>query len=160
MSFSMKTTISKPVRYKNYLDIAKHKLKNIEIEVGIFENKYVAPNLTLFDLAQIHEYGTATIPERPFLRTMFTDKRRYMPTIDSQLKKYMSFNITMKEMSENIGKKFVEQTKKTIDKHIPPPLQPATVEQKQRKGYSQPFKPLYATGLLYNSIDFRTKRTK
>lgn len=100
-------------------------------------------------LAGIHEYGTATIPARPFQAQAF-DKN--LSKINAMVKKEVSAVIdgdrTIRQSLQNIGVFHKGNIQAIFDGGSFAPNKPATVK---AKGSS---KPLIDTGQLRQSVDF------
>ena len=103
------------------------------------------------------EFGTATIPARPFLGTTFEDHQDeiiklaasiFALATEGRLDPLAAFDL--------LGTQVADMVKATIRRSHPswPPLDPKTVA---RKGSD---KPLVDTGQLVNSIRHRVERTR
>jgi len=127
--------------------------------------------LTNVALAVYHEFGTATIPERSFVRSTFDAKKeQYVALLRKLLPAVYEGKTTPKAVLEIAGYKAEWDMKNAIVKGpgIPPPLAPATIKAKMRqgawntkgraakaaKGQAQdPPRPLVDTGHLWRAID-------
>jgi phage gpG-like protein len=101
------------------------------------------------ELGVIHEFGTATIPARPFLfPTMHHHRGDYKALIAQGLKQVYRQKMTTRKLLELLGLKASSDVKQTIADFVLPPLAPAT---EKRKGSSLPLKD---TGQLLASISY------
>jgi phage gpG-like protein len=103
--------------------------------------------LTNAQLAAIHEFGTATVPERSFIRaTIEAHGREYERILGAEAAKIIAGRSTVERSLTLLGMRVEGDMKATIEAGIPPPLAPVTVA---AKGSSQ---PLIDSGQLRNSI--------
>lgn len=128
--------------------------------------------LTVADVAVFNEFGTATIPERGFMRAAAAE---LVPVIGDMgpklLSKFIEGTITLDAALDRIGLKAVSVIKRTIRDWTDPPNAPSTIRAKARKsgrlkidaaaGKGQEAEalaafnnPLEDTGQLRNSIDY------
>lgn len=126
------------------------KLGKMKLEVGVLGNAPRHPSgLNVADIATFNEFGTSSIPARPFIRSTFdenTEKyQRWAQKSVSLIGAGMSAN--------NVAKRMGEMIKSDIQRKIVaikmPPNSAATI---QRKGSSN---PLIDTGRMRQSIDYR-----
>lgn len=117
---------------------------------AVHENEH-GDEITLVELAAVHEFGTATVPERSFIRRTFEEKKAELARIIKTLAgKVVKGTLTEDKALELLGQWAAAEVKKTITQHdIPPPLADETVA---RKGSS---KPLVDTGQLLNAITYQ-----
>lgn len=102
--------------------------------------------------ATFNEFGTSTIPERPFMRTTVADKGQEWPRALAQdLKNVVDDKMTKRQALERQGERTVRDIKATIRGGGFEPNAPSTVKQ---KGSSR---PLIETGEMVSSIDFVVK---
>ena len=126
------------------------------IEVGILQGdksskKYDGTSpATVLEVANFQEFGTNTIPARPFVSGWF-DKQSHLltPTIAALAAKVVKGELTPSQYVKALGNLAVGGIQKYISQGIPPALAASTVK---RKGSST---PLIDTGLLRSSITFR-----
>lgn len=141
-----------------------------KVEIGVLGPKNIKK------IGVYHELGTNTIPPRAFVRPVMQDMGRAVTEAATEklmeiakadweaksraqkgrldvppLSKYK----IRKELKRMVGKPLQKEMKARILRRIPPPLQPATIAGKKRKGYRLPTTPLYATGKLFNAIKYR-----
>jgi len=134
------------------------KLADAKVRVGVLEGgddevESEYGDLTIVELATIHEYGApeANIPERSFLRKTFTDDRGRAETAEFQAepaKQVIEGKLGAKTALKRIGAWGAAKVRERIREGIDPPLRPATI---QRKGSST---PLVDTGHLQASVSW------
>lgn len=108
------------------------------------------------DLAFIHEFGTAKIPERSHFRAAFDENRDKLSRLTKKLQaQVFKGNMTMKQALAIIGEQQIINIKKKIRSGIPPPLSPVTIA--RRKGKKGKATPLIDTGEYINSITAEVK---
>jgi hypothetical protein len=135
--------------------------KNAYVKVGVLASaggdKEVSKGLTLLELAAIHEFGSpaANIPERSFIRRTFSESEG-RETLNKMLERIargiLADNLTAAQGLETLGLWAANAIKMRIKSKIPPPLQPATIKEKLKKGHAGGSTPLVATGQLIDSI--------
>jgi hypothetical protein len=107
------------------------------------------------ELATVHEFGTATVPERSFIRSTYEAHRDEMVLLMARLVPALyAQKITVQQLLGLVGAKFAAEIKNTIRASIPPPLSPVTIAE---KGSSL---PLVDTGQLINSISWVVEKAK
>jgi len=111
--------------------------------------------LSVIAVAVFNEFGTETIPERPFIRTTARKKRKEVQQFEKQLigmvlRSKGSFG--MKRVLNGIGLKFQTLIQKGFREEAWKPNSPKTVS---RKGSSQ---PLIDTGQLRQSISYKVEK--
>lgn len=104
--------------------------------------------LTMAELGAVHEYGTARVPQRSFLRgAIDEDPQRWTNELKKQLQRVAHEGANPKQamrvVAEMLRKRIIER----IDDHIDPPLADSTIA---RKGGETT--PLVETGALRGSI--------
>ena len=81
--------------------------------------------------AIFNEFGTRTIPERPFMRNAINGNRSvYRNMIRRYSKPILRGQMTERQALELIGAKAVGDIQESIRSNTPPPNAPATVERK------------------------------
>lgn len=113
-----------------------------------------AGGVNLATVAEAHEFGTVTIPQRSFLRS----------TGDAEGKKWLrAFGAAIRAYAEGSGRGFerrirvlgnvaVSDVRNTIRRRIAPPLAAVTVARRRKGRGSGEDVPLIDTGQLVNSI--------
>ena len=103
------------------------------------------------DLAFIHEFGSAKVPERSFLRSTFDEKRSSMIKFTKEVQAgVFRGQLTIKSALQLLGEKMILDTKNKIRSGIAPPLAASTI--RRRKGKKGNETPLIDTAQLINSI--------
>lgn len=105
--------------------------------------------LHVAEVAAANEFGTDTIPERPFMR--LSDKK-IRADVDKMAPKLLghivSGRMNVSKMLDLIGLKAVARIKETIQGSVPPPNAPRTIA---RKGSST---TLVDTSQMYQSVNY------
>lgn len=129
------------------------------------EDEDDATGLTNVDLAVIQEFGTESIPPRPFVNGTFAlHQREYVQRLRELLPKVYAQRISIAFMMEVVGQQMASDMRNRISLGDPPftPNAPATIKAKLRKGQwnrkgkaqaaGQGPMPLIDTGRLRNAI--------
>lgn len=102
-------------------------------------------------IAQWHEFGTTTIPERSFIRSTIDKRRVELGQFCAALGgRVVDGHVTPAAALEAIGLKASSMMRDTIRARIPPPLADATLLRKGGKHV-----PLIDTGALLNAITYK-----
>lgn len=127
------------------------KAKGLTLSVGVHDSEGVASegNLTVADVATIHEFGTGTIPQRSFIREWADEKISENEALIKAVGEKVIKGLDVRVGLDRLGLKFVGSIQGRISQGIPPPNAPSTVA---RKGSST---PLIDTGQLRSSIRHR-----
>jgi len=125
--------------------------KSLTIEAGILTKARHSSGIPVAALASIHEFGTSTVPARPFIGpTAKENKKIYQKEL-----RQMSLDILkgkrVRAQAKELAEKVKTDIQKKIKSNIPPPLAPATV---RRKGHN---KALIDTGELLDTVAARVK---
>lgn len=130
------------------------------------DDEATGAKLTNAQLATIHEFGTSTIPARPFILGTFSlheaEYRRLLA--EKILPAILKLRITPEYGLKVLGEKMASDMRnRMVDgEGIPPPLAASTIAAKERKGRwnrgglaagASP-RPLVDTGRLRNSISY------
>ncbi len=137
--------------YKQLLSKAKALKSGAMVRAGIHAQDGAAKEgeLTVIEVATVHEFGTSTIPQRSFVRAWYGIHYKDVKDLfTQQLVLFLQGKATQKQVLGRVGAFMAGGMKERIANRIPPPLKPATV---RRKGSSV---PLIDTGQLRNSITF------
>jgi hypothetical protein len=93
-------------------------------------------SITLAQLGLIHEYGTSTIPPRPFLFPAIQNHQREIRNLSAAvLAKVVRGEMSKRDALGKIGALAQGLVQQQIRETTNPPLQPETI---RRKGSSQP----------------------
>jgi hypothetical protein len=131
----------------------------INLYFGVVNEKYPTKDITVGEVAIINEYGTEDIPPRPAF-TMGLEKsiKKHKKLIDASLKNITNHLLTGRTASierqftqafTQIGKTAKKETKEIIKQGTTTPNAESTIK---RKGFDH---PLWETGLLYESVDYK-----
>lgn len=126
----------------------KKELKSVKgARAGYIKDKAYPNGLSLIQNALIQEFGTSTIPPRPFLRnTIKRNEQKWVKYIKEMFDPNMDGNMPLKVIALNIALKMQRDIQASILSNTPPPNKPSTI---RRKGSSR---TLIDTGLLLNSV--------
>jgi hypothetical protein len=118
--------------------------------LAVLTNKAKASELTVGEIAAIHEFGLGTAPRRSFLADWADEKRDEINAIAVKAGRAVARGtLTGEDALEQIGAWAVGSIQERMASNIPPPLAPATIK---RKGSSV---ALIDTGQLRSSISYR-----
>lgn len=105
--------------------------------------------VTVVEVALANEFGTDTIPERPFMRTSAKELAPRMKALGAQLiAAVIAGRMTVDQALDRLGLTAQTAIKKTIDDWKIPPNSPSTIA---RKGADN---PLVDTGQMRNSVQY------
>jgi len=122
----------------------------VVLRVGVLEGDADHGGVTVGEVAAFHEFGTATIPQRSFIRAWYDENLEANKTIwRAVMARAMRGEITREQGLNQLGALFVGQIQKRIADGIPPELAESTIRQ---KGSSV---PLIDTGQLRSSITYQ-----
>lgn len=106
--------------------------------------------LTIGDIGTFHEFGTAHIPARSFVRGWFDERQDFIQaTLRTQVAAVVAGKRPVAQALERVALAFEGDVKRRITDNIPPPLAPATIK---RKGSSV---ALIDTGQLRGAVRAR-----
>lgn len=122
------------------------------IDVGILESAGTEEDGTsVLDVAFWQEFGTATIPERSFIRAWFDEAEPQLRQDFAALMRTVAAGKrTRAEVLELMGQRMVGQVQARISAGIPPENAPSTVARKHSST------PLIRTGVMRSSVTYRT----
>jgi hypothetical protein len=152
-------TIKKAVDNKKKLRDALGRFRtNPGIDVGVpGGSPRQGGKITNAELAYIHENGAPEVGilARPFLRpTIKANKRKIAKALKDVAKFAFNGRRDLAERRLNIlGIDIVDAVKRYIEARIPPPLRPATIKARRRRGIIGTT-PLVDTGQLLRSIGY------
>ena len=124
------------------------------VDVGIIDaGEHDSGDDTVAQVGFANEFGTATIPERSFMRSTFIEKKEEIVKLKKALlKKITAGDISLNTALGLLGEKASDLIAQKIIKLKEPPNSPATIA---RKGSSN---PLVDTGQLHKSITYEVNR--
>lgn len=130
-------------KFKAALKQAVDKAASGTVRVGIIESQTYPDGESVAQVAYWNEYGTATIPARPFFRNTIAEKQgEWADKAAELLKQSDDTNHALALIGEGVKGDIVE----TIQNFTEPPNADSTVK---RKGFD---KPLVDTGDLWRAI--------
>lgn len=130
-------------KFKAALKQAVDKAASGTVRVGIIESQTYPNGESVAQVAYWNEYGTATIPARPFFRNTIAEKQgEWADKAAELLKQSDDTNHALALIGEGVKGDIVE----TIQNFTEPPNADSTVK---RKGFD---KPLVDTGDLWRAI--------
>jgi len=124
------------------------------VDVGIIDaGKHSSGDITVAGIGYAHEYGTATLPERSFMRSTIQAKKKEIIALQKKLlKQIVNGKIKMEAGLGLLGEFMSDVISQKIVSITSPPNTPETIE---AKGSSN---PLIDTGQLKNSITYEVNR--
>ena len=129
------------------------------VRVGVLgesgDDVYDGSGATVLEIAAFHELGTATVPERSFIRRTFRmEQDKLARAINKLAQQIVTDKLTVEGGLNVLGTWGVSRIKNAIvsGPGIPPPLADSTIE---AKGSTR---PLVDTGRLLNSITHSVER--
>ena len=148
------TKDSNPRAFEKIAAIMK-KTKDAYVSVGVHEGagSYEGGQEVL-QVALWNEFGTETIPSRPFFRTAIDQNEGLINQWrEEMVHKMILGEITPKKALEAIGFRVQVLVQNQIKSNMPPPNAPSTIAHKAREGVAPV--TLIETGLLLRSITFK-----
>lgn len=128
------------------LNRLKNKSKGTSIVVGYFKGLLYDNNIPVAQIASWNEFGTETIPPRPFMRNSIRNNRKKW--IKLYRDRIIRNKLNINRSSNYIANIMVGDVKTSIDKLLNPPNRPSTIEKKKSSH------PLIDTGRLKNSLTY------
>lgn len=124
------------------------------VDVGIIDaGTHTDGDASVATIAYQHEYGTATIPERPFFRSTMREKKATIIKMQkAYMKKISTGEMTTEEALGLLGEYLAGAIRKKITDIKSPPNSPATIA---AKGSSN---PLVDTAQMRNSVTYEVNR--
>lgn len=134
-------------RFRRHLSELAAQAATGKVRVGIIEqaNYDGSDGESVAQVAFWNEYGTATIPPRPFFRNTIAEHKDEWPKQAAEMLEANGGDV--RQALADMGEVVKGQIKMTIQDFREPPNAAATVKQ---KGFD---KPLIDTGTLWRSID-------
>lgn len=120
------------------------------LRVGFLENATYPDGTPVAAVAAWNDFGTRTIPPRPFFRNMVAKKNKEWPAAIAGLLRTTHYDI--QRTLGITGAAIQGQLKQSIIDTNSPKLAPATIRRKEHA------KPLIDTSMLINSVDFEVVR--
>ena len=121
-------------------------------------NKQRKDGISNVQLGVIHEFGTSTIPARPFISTAFKQHRaEYRALLERLGKGVYSGKLEYVRALGIVGQKMAADMKNYVTQGagVPPPNAPSTLARKAAKGNNgEPPRTLVDTGAMVGSITY------
>lgn len=128
--------------------------KQVKIGIPTGSGSTEDGELTMAQLAAIHEFGAGPIPERSFLRVpLRANAEFYVDILEHGLAQVLREELTIGQVYEQIGARAAADSQNAISQGIAPALKPATVRRKTVDG-KKGTTPLIDEGRLLESIDY------
>ncbi|NVN09713.1 hypothetical protein [Nguyenibacter vanlangensis] len=130
------------------------------LKVGFFEDATYGDGTPVAAVGAYNEFGTRTIPPRPFMRNMVANNQdQWGRLLGATLK---ATGMDAEQALDMAGEKLVAQMQKEIQALQDPPLAPSTIESRLRSdkkrgtlktvNMATAVKPLIDTGHMLNSV--------
>lgn len=132
-------------RFRRHLSELAARAATGKVRVGIIEQANYKDGQSVAQAAFWNEYGTATVPPRPFFRNTIAEHKDEWPKQAAEMLEANGGDV--RQALADMGEVVKGQIKMTIQDFREPPNAAATVKQ---KGFD---KPLIDTGTLWRSID-------
>lgn len=129
---------------KQLADLSKD---DLSVEVGIFEE--AGPEIVT--RAAANEFGTATIPERSFMRSTIDEGKSKIADDLSNATENILRGEPAKSAMDGVGRRWAEEIKKTIRDMSQPPNAPSTIAKKGRDD------PLVDSTDMMNAVTHKVK---
>lgn len=118
-----------------------------KVSVGFLEGSTYPDGTSVPTVAASQEFGTPTIPPRPFFRSMISAKKsEWGPALALQLRRT---NLDVEKSLRRVGEGIKGQLQQSILDTNSPPLAESTIK---AKGFD---KPLIDTAVMLRSADYR-----
>ncbi len=123
--------------------------KKARVRAKVEKRAAGARQLSLIEVAAIHEFGAGHVPARSFIRATIDERRADIAKLQVLVgKQILAGKITSEQGLATIGAKVAGWMKERIAAGIAPPLKPRTIKRKKSS------KPLIDTGQLRSSITY------
>lgn len=132
---------------------ALKQLENLEVGVGFLEEDKNDEGISLAQIAAINEYGTSTIPARPFLRQSFEQNEDEIRDVCGQAIKMVASGVEVNKALDAIGVKAVGIVQEQIVNGDFTPNAPSTIRKKKSD------KPLIDTGQMRQGIHYVKRKS-
>lgn len=131
---------------KGLKDVADRLGDSLSLSVGFLEGGIYTDGTSVAEVAMFQEYGTRTIPPRPFMRkTIATHGEEWAGNAAQLLREN---NLDLSIVAPLMGELIKGQIQQSIVEFTEPPNAPSTI---RKKGFN---KPLIDTGHMLRSVDY------
>jgi hypothetical protein len=123
------------------------------VHVGILEEGASDGGVSVLDVAIWNEFGTATIPERSFIRDWFDENEpKLRADLVTLMRSVVKGERTADQVLELLGQRAVAQIQERISAGIAPQNAASTVAKKKSST------PLVDSGVLRSSVSYRVEK--
>lgn len=144
--------------YEEFRQLFQEGGQDNTVKIGIVgaTGQYPEGDASIADVAAFNEFGTDTIPERPFMRqTMEANRRQIVSMMKKLLTKVTSLQMNRITALEVVGQFIQDRMVQTIDQANFAPNSPETVVRKTLGGTKN--QPLVDTGQMRSSIRYEVE---
>lgn len=127
--------------------------RSATLSAGIFPEAHYPNGTPVAQSASAQEYGTRTIPARPFMRPTFAEHQTDWATKTQKLLRNAPH--ASQAVLNQLAPAIISALHTKIDTITTPALAPTTIKQKARYHRPRPQKPLIDTGLMRASLQAR-----
>lgn len=124
--------------------LSKYLNEKLEVRAGIFETATYPDGTPVAEVAYENEYGTDSIPPRPFFRTTIAEKQK--DWADSVAEGLQYYKGDIRAALEATGERMADDLQESVLNWKEPPNAPYTIA---KKGFN---KPLVDTGQMSKSF--------
>lgn len=142
----------------------KRRLKGLQkkrtLKVGFFEGQKYEDGTSVADVAYWNEFGTPTIPPRPFMRiTVAKYSDEWEKLARNAANAHLDGTANIDDTFQSIGNYIAAQIKESIKSNIPPPNKESTIKRKEATRETvvngiNTRGTLVDSGLMLSSVDF------
>lgn len=131
---------------KGLKDVADRLGDSPSLSVGFLEGATYADGTSVAEVATFQEYGTRSIPPRPFMRNTIKEHGGEWAGNAAQLLRENNLDLSI--VAPLMGELIKGQIQQSIVEFTDPPNAPSTI---RKKGFN---KPLIDTGHMLRSVDY------
>lgn len=162
MTFSLDVTAKEDLAK---VDDLLRRMKGAHVVVGVLRGTGEHPDATegqtIVQIAAWNEFGTETIPSRPFLRTTLRENKYYREALFDALKAGLTKKADPTKALKLVGVRAAADIRNMIDTNDFVPNAPMTIQRKSTNAdKDNKDKPLIATGILRQSIQSELERVE
>ncbi len=147
MSLSLPGMTAAGSRYLSSLE----QLSSLTVDVGFLDSGSYPNGISVAEVAAVNEYGTSSIPSRPFMQQMADNHAEDVKRRAVSMGKSLASGASVEAELESLGEAAVKLVQDTIESGSFTPNSPATMA---RKGSST---PLIDTGLMKDSVTYEVR---
>ena len=125
------------------------------VKAGILNNATTTDGKSIAEYAVYNEFGSSSIPARPFMRTVAKEKpRQWIGEMVRDVRGGATDPAVWKQALGVAGESMKSDIKDSIQNGAWTPNAEATVNAKRRKGKSEPDHPLMDTGQMIAAVSY------